>query len=182
MHKLHLLPDDQTPCCSRRQALATFAVGAVGAVSACTSTVVQHVPGGTDAGSSGGGNVDGGAAADDAGSGGGTCTPVGKMEGPVANFPAGSWKKSGSVIIAQDAMGLYAYTAVCTHQGCIIDAPNSSGTATCPCHGAQFDGNGNVTRGPAGSPLKHFAVEVCDGVVYVDTGSTVSADTRTPAS
>jgi Rieske Fe-S protein len=176
-HKLHLLPDDARPCMSRRHALGAIAAGAVGAVSACTNDVVNRVPGPVDAGSSGSGNTDGGGETD----AGNAATCAGKNEGALTSFPVGTWKKVNGAIVGHDAMGLFAYTTICTHQGCTIGAPSSDGSTTCPCHGATYDGNGNVTGGPAPSPLEHFAVAVCDGNVYVDQNTTVASDTRTPA-
>ncbi len=81
------------------------------------------------------------------------------------------------LIIGRDAGGLYAFSATCTHQGCTLPTP-VRGTITCPCHGAQFDANGAVTRGPARTSLAHYAVTVCAGQAYVGT-ATVPATTRT---
>jgi Rieske Fe-S protein len=53
----------------------------------------------------------------------------------------------------------------------------------CPCHASTFDGDGNVTRGPAGSPLQHYQVTVAsDGSITVDGSQPVSASTRTAVS
>jgi len=113
----------------------------------------------------------------------GDCTQTaGTYVGDVTSFAQGTWTLTGQIIVAQDVDGLYAYTAICTHAGCVVDAPASNGRTLCPCHGSQFDGNGAVLRGPAASPLRHFAVALCDGGVYVDTTTTVSATARTPPS
>jgi Rieske Fe-S protein len=177
MHKLHVLPEQgERPCLSRREALVTMAAGAATAISACTNDVVNRVPGPVDSGASNGGAEDGGAATDSGA--GATCS--GKNEGALTSFPVGKWKKVNGAIVGHDVNGLFAYTTVCTHQGCTIGAPASDGTTTCPCHGAMYDGNGSVIQGPASQPLEHFAVSVCDGNVYVDSTMTVPADTRTP--
>jgi Rieske Fe-S protein len=106
--------------------------------------------------------------------------------GNVKNLPVGALQVvSGQpVIIGRDSGGLYAVTITCTHQGCDV-APNGSGTSAtlrCPCHGSQFDRNGAVIRGPAGSPLAHFAVEV-DGAgnVTIHGGTEVEASVRVAA-
>ncbi|MGH7331122.1 MAG: ubiquinol-cytochrome c reductase iron-sulfur subunit, partial [Polyangiaceae bacterium] len=72
--------------------------------------------------------------------------------------------------------------AICTHQGCRIGNPDANGKTTCPCHGAQFDGNGAVLRSPARSALVHYAVAICGGHVFVDSSTTVDAGTRATAS
>jgi Rieske Fe-S protein len=119
----------------------------------------------------------------------GTCTstPPGVNVGAETAFPVGTWNLvmssstyQDNVIVAQDANGFFAFSAICTHAGCIVDAPASNGAIFCGCHGSRFDGNGNVTGGPAQSPLQHFAIAICNGNVYVDPSSPVSEATRTP--
>lgn len=88
--------------------------------------------------------------------------------------------RCGYLIIAQDTAGFFAFSAICTHQGCPVDPPASDGSTFCPCHGSQFDGNGNVIVGPAFTPLPHYAVNICNGSVYVDTSTRVALSTRTP--
>ena len=176
MHKLRVLPDQEQLCMSRRQALATLAVGAVSTVStvtACSSDSSKQQTPVT------GGTADAGA---DTGVAATSCSPpVGTKQGTAASFAVGTWKLVGDVIVAQDTKGFFALTGICSHIGCNLDPPMADGTINCPCHGAQFDGNGNVLMGPAMRPLQHFALSICNGDVYVDTKTVVSADTRTPA-
>ncbi|MEU4363628.1 TQO small subunit DoxD [Promicromonospora sp. NPDC023987] len=56
-----------------------------------------------------------------------------------------------------------AFLAACTHQGCPV-SPADSGFR-CPCHGSTFDGDGQVTAGPATKPLVNVPVQVIDGQV-----------------
>lgn len=87
------------------------------------------------------------------------------------------------VIIGRDTGGLYAMTVTCTHQGCDVEPSGSGASATiaCPCHGSRYDQNGAVTRGPASSPLVHFAVTIdASGEVTIHGGKEVAADVRTP--
>ena len=165
-------------CIGRREALGALLGGAIVTLAACSSNTVEPpTSSSSDAG-----------AADDTGTTGSACTnaPAGVDVGDVSNFPAGSWASAGSAndpyVVAQDANGYFAFSAVCTHQGCTVNPPSASGTSSCPCHGAQFDGNGAVLRGPARSPLPHYAVALCGTHLYVDSSTTVSASTRTPAS
>ena len=89
-----------------------------------------------------------------------------------------------NVIVARDANGVYAMSAVCTHAGRFLDdgAQTIAAGLSCPCHGSAFDGNGSVSHGPANTPLQHYAVTIAaDGTITVDGSQSVSADTRTPA-
>lgn len=56
-----------------------------------------------------------------------------------------------------------AYSAVCTHQGCPVSYTGNG--FQCPCHGASYDGTGQVTGGPAPQPLATIKVAVKDGYV-----------------
>ena len=89
-----------------------------------------------------------------------------------------------NVIVARDADGIYAMSAICTHAGCFIDDGSKTIAAglNCPCHGSAFDGNGAVTHGPANEPLPHYSVTIsADGTITVDGSQPVSPTTRTPA-
>jgi len=46
------------------------------------------------------------------------------------------------------ADGFHAISSVCTHLGCIAQREDD-GQFTCPCHGSEFDADGNVKGGPA---------------------------------
>ena len=80
------------------------------------------------------------------------------------------------VVLARDDRGLFAYTAVCTHQRCIV-VVDKEGTR-CPCHDSAFDPDGAVTRGPATRALPNHPVRICEGRVFVDRTHVVSAGTR----
>ena len=78
-------------------------------------------------------------------------------------------------ILARDAGGFYAYSMLCTHQGCAIPVPTqSSGNSVCPCHQARFDANGDNVAGPNGggriANLPHYTVSMnTAGELVVDT-------------
>ena len=53
-----------------------------------------------------------------------------------------------------------AFTAVCTHQGCLV-ASITDATIVCPCHGSTFSiADGSVTGGPAPAPLAPATITV----------------------
>ena len=54
-----------------------------------------------------------------------------------------------------------AYSAVCSHMGCIVNFDQDANIFQCPCHGANYDGTtGEVTSGPAPLPLTKPIIEV----------------------
>jgi len=72
------------------------------------------------------------------------------------------------VVVTQPARGQYkAFSAVCTHVGCIMSEV-ANGTIDCPCHGGQFKvTNGAVVAGPPPSPLPARQVKVVNGQVIL---------------
>jgi Rieske Fe-S protein len=107
-----------------------------------------------------------------------TCNPVGTLAGAVSGWNTGTWKKVGNSFVGRDSKGFYALRSICTHNNsCGLRTPTSSGIS-CPCHGGQFDLDGNVTLSPPPSPLANYQVTVCNGNVYVNTAKTVARGTR----
>ncbi|MER7108990.1 Rieske (2Fe-2S) protein [Streptomyces sp. NPDC000229] len=73
-----------------------------------------------------------------------------------ADVPSGGGRilKERKVVVTQPQEGEFkAFSAVCTHQGCIV-ATVEDGTINCACHGSRFRiADGSVARGPATRPL-----------------------------
>jgi Rieske Fe-S protein len=64
------------------------------------------------------------------------------------------------VVTQPEARTFKAFSAVCTHQGCIVNSV-SDGTIDCPCHGSKFSiKDGSVVHGPATEPLPSVAIKV----------------------
>jgi Rieske Fe-S protein len=63
--------------------------------------------------------------------------------------------------------GVFAYSMICTHQGCTVSYVKSSKTLVCPCHAAKFDPlkKGRVISGPAETPLSSVKVAIKSGWV-----------------
>jgi Rieske Fe-S protein len=63
------------------------------------------------------------------------------------------------VVLTQPTEGDFkAFTAVCTHQGCLVET-SRDGEIPCPCHGSRFSlEDGSPQSGPATAPLA--AVEI----------------------
>ena len=95
---------------------------------------------------------------------------TGTVLGAASEIPVGGGKiyTAARVVVTQPARGQYkAFSAVCTHVGCIMSAV-TSGTIDCPCHGSQFKiTNGAVITGPAPSPLPAKQIKIVDGKVIL---------------
>ncbi len=90
--------------------------------------------------------------------------PVGEDIAAVADVPVGG-SISASIngedaLIAQPTAGqVVAFSAICTHQGCVV-AP-AGDEFHCPCHGSKFEAaTGDVIQGPAREPLPPIPVAV----------------------
>lgn len=66
--------------------------------------------------------------------------------------------------------GWVALSALCTHQGCIVEWDEKRLTFTCPCHAGVFDAQGNVLAGPPRRPLKRLRVSVIRDEIYIGQG------------
>jgi len=51
-----------------------------------------------------------------------------------------------------------AFSAVCTHLGCLVKWNAAKSEFLCPCHGGVFDANGVNVSGPPPKPLKRYKV------------------------
>ncbi len=82
--------------------------------------------------------------------------------GIVVNLPMGH-------VVLLDADGeLHAFSAVCTHLGCIVKwQPTEHHAIYCECHGGMFTREGDVVGGPPPRPLPRYPVEVREGQVFV---------------
>ena len=95
---------------------------------------------------------------------------TGMVLGAASDIPVGGGKiyTAAKVVVTQPARGQYkAFSAVCTHVGCIMSEV-ANGTIDCPCHGGQFKiTNGAVVAGPPPSPLPARPVKVVNGQVVL---------------
>lgn len=99
--------------------------------------------------------------------GGSTPTSGGSGAGgttvPTSDVPVGGGTilKDQKVVITQPQEGEFkAFTAVCTHQGCLVSAV-ADGNIDCACHGSKFSAaDGSVVQGPAKGALAAVDITV----------------------
>ncbi|MFE6847830.1 Rieske (2Fe-2S) protein [Streptomyces sp. NPDC057686] len=73
----------------------------------------------------------------------------------------GTILKEEKLVVTQPTAGSFrCFTAVCTHQGCLVNKVEA-GTIDCPCHGSKFQiADGAVAHGPATRPLAEKQITV----------------------
>jgi Rieske Fe-S protein len=98
-------------------------------------------------------------------------TVNGTLLGDVSEIPVGEGKifAAEKVVVTQPTEGTYkAFSAVCTHLGCILDKVEN-GKIYCPCHGAIFDvANGAAVAGPTTVSLPGEKITVTDGKITLE--------------
>jgi nitrite reductase/ring-hydroxylating ferredoxin subunit len=71
-------------------------------------------------------------------------------------------------LLVKTAAGeLRAYSATCTHLGCIVQYRNDIAHIWCACHNGHFDLNGVNIQGPPPAPLETYAVNVSEDRIVV---------------
>jgi cytochrome b6-f complex iron-sulfur subunit len=71
------------------------------------------------------------------------------------------------VIVLRSSGELVALSAVCTHLGCTVAYNQSAQIFHCPCHGGQYDRDGNVIAGPPPKPLERINIRVEDDKIVL---------------
>lgn len=94
------------------------------------------------------------------------------LVGTTADIPAGSGKVvalgSKPVIVVNSEAGMKAYSATCTHLGCIVHYDETAKQIICPCHDGRFSpATGAVTSGPPPQPLPPVEVAVDKDEIFL---------------
>jgi Rieske Fe-S protein len=143
---------------TRRGVLAGVGlVGLAGAVSACSSGGSSSSSAGASVGASTA------APATSTASAAGNTGSAANALATKSEIPVGGGKifTAEKVVVTQPSAGDFkAFSAVCTHMGCIVNQI-TNGTIDCPCHGSKYSiKDGSVVGGPAPSPLPAAAIKV----------------------
>ena len=90
---------------------------------------------------------------------------AGKVMIPETELPEGGAKffefaGSAAVLIRKRDGEIVAFSAVCTHLGCIVQWEKDKQGFLCPCHGGHFNADGAVISGPPPKPLARLPFTV----------------------
>ncbi len=97
---------------------------------------------------------------------------AGLPEEYLLNAVSTKWIEDQKVWLIRSEKGLYALSAICTHLGCTPRWVNEEGLFKCPCHGSNFNINGDVIAGPAPSALWRFSIGLSENGQVVINKST----------
>lgn len=95
------------------------------------------------------------------------------LVGAVKDLPAGQAKvlpvnDKPVIVVNTTAGGVKAFSAICTHLGCVVEWNSSKQIIQCPCHDGRFNpSTGAVISGPPPSPLPPVQVMVNNDQIYV---------------
>jgi len=86
-------------------------------------------------------------------------------------IPVGGFKKvflgGSALLLIRTAQEIKAFSAICTHLGCVVDWDGPKREIVCPCHAGVFDLEGRVVSGPPPRPLPTYPVKVINGKVFI---------------
>jgi len=92
---------------------------------------------------------------------------ISRTEVPLAGAHFFSFHGKPAVVL-QPAPGQYAaFSAVCTHLGCVVKWVSEKSEFLCPCHGGRYSAAGKVLAGPPPEPLENLPVSLVDDQILV---------------
>jgi Rieske Fe-S protein len=144
-------------------------VGLASAITACGAGASSSTPAAGSAATTAGGA--GTAAPAGSAAGGGGSAAAASALAATSKIPVGSGTifPGPQVVVTQPTAGEFkAFSAVCTHMGCIVNQI-SNGTIDCPCHGSQYSiTTGDVVSGPAPRPLPAKQIKVSGDSIFLE--------------
>ena len=97
------------------------------------------------------------------------------LVGTTADIPPGTGKVvamgTSPVMVVNAEAGIKAFSAVCTHLGCIVEFDATVKQIVCPCHDGHFNpASGAVVSGPPPQPLTPVTVAVEKDQIFLVAG------------
>ena len=86
---------------------------------------------------------------------------------PVDDAKIVKFNKTAVALLRTEQGQVKAFSAICTHLGCVVQYQPDRKVFHCNCHGSEFDTNGKNIAGPAPAPLQPYRVELKDQDVII---------------
>lgn len=95
--------------------------------------------------------------------------------GSTSDIPVGAGKVvamgAKPAIVVNTDQGVRAFSAICTHLGCVVAWNDMLGVIQCPCHDGRFNpSTGAVMSGPPPAPLPPIAVAIEGDQIFLTGG------------
>lgn len=74
----------------------------------------------------------------------------------------------GAAWLVRRGIKVVAYSVVCPHLGCSVNAVADGKGFSCPCHTSAFDADGKRKAGPSPRDLDELKTKIEDGYVWID--------------
>ncbi|RNC66652.1 MAG: cytochrome B6 [Desulfuromonadales bacterium] len=96
----------------------------------------------------------------------------GKVSFPESDVPADGakffdFRGTTGVVVRTKSGQLVAFSAICTHLGCIVQWEKDKQDFLCPCHAGRYSPDGAVIAGPPPKPLPRLPFSVTNGLITV---------------
>ena len=108
-----------------------------------------------------------------------------KVIGSVSDLDKNGYLQTKEVALVRNPTNpkqIIAVNPKCTHQGCDVKWAAGEKKYACPCHGANFDANGEVLNGPATKPLTAYSAKIVGTQVLVKISAPPNKSTdRSPS-
>ena len=93
--------------------------------------------------------------------------PIQGVKQYVIDYPPYGKSVTKKIFIVKTGKKLLVFSSVCTHLGCLINWQRTENRFMCPCHGGQYDIQGNVVAGPPPAPLNRLPLKIEHQKVYI---------------
>lgn len=96
-----------------------------------------------------------------------TRVTIPEQEVPVGGAKFFEYAGAAAVLVRKQSGELAAFSAVCTHLGCIVQWEKEKQGFLCPCHAGYYSADGAVISGPPPKPLARLPFVVAAGIITV---------------
>jgi len=93
--------------------------------------------------------------------------PVRGVRQVYLQYPVAGRQVQSRAFVINNGRELFALSPTCSHLGCLVNWNRPKNRFLCPCHGGQYDMNGQVIQGPPPAPLSRLPMRIEDGKAYI---------------